>query len=152
MTLEQFLDILACTADQEWFITPEGWLRTFVEGAEPIGNELPWHWVVTAVCRLLGREYGMHDWRRAGAFLGLSERDLDALKGADQNNPVHAELRKEIERRLGLAERAEVLDRIEAQDAKVQAAMEDLKAPWQREEGKEIEQWTEYLRKGETKP
>jgi|SRR5882724_5129552 len=151
MTLDQFLDVLETTKDAGWFVSPEGYLRCFLEPPQE-GQETPWAWVASAVAHLAGRSYAIADWRRCGAFLGLSERTLEALKGADQRHPDHLQLRTELEKRLGIAETLEILTKSEEQDAAVAAVQEDLKAPWQKgDPGREEEQWTEFMRKGEVK-
>ena len=151
MTLDQFLDLLETTRDAGWFVSPEGYLRIFVKDGFTSEGEQQWDWPVSAVARLAGRDYHLVDWRKAGRFLGLSERDVEAIKGADQRHPDHAQLRLELERRLGIAETIEVLTKVEEQDAKIAAVQEDLKAPWQKDPNREYEQWSEYLQKGEVK-
>ncbi len=151
MTIEQFLILLETTKDAGWFVSPEGYLRIFVKDGFSSEGEQQWDWPVTAVARLAGRDYQLRDWRKAGAYLGLSQKDLEALKGADQRHPDYAQLRLELEQRLGIAETIEVLTKAEEQDAELAAVQESLLAPWQKEPGKDVAQWTEYLQKGEVK-
>lgn len=148
MTLEQFLDVLEAIGG-EWFVSPEGYLRQFVKNGFTSEGEQQWDWVVSAVARRAGRDFTILDWRKAGRFLSLSESDLLALKGADQRHPDHMALRLEIEKRLGLQELAQQAEAISEQDAKLKAATEELKAPWQREDGKDLQQWTDWLKKQE---
>jgi hypothetical protein len=145
MTLETFLDLLETTNDAGWFVSKEGYLRIFVADGFSSKGEQQYDWPVSAVARLAGRDYQIMEWRKAGAFLGLSQKDLDALKGADQNRPDYAVLRLELEKRLRISETFDVLDRIEEQDAKIDAVQEDLLAPWQREKGKQEQEWTDWL-------
>lgn len=148
MTLDQFLDVLEALGG-EWFVSPEGHLRQFVEGGFVSEGEQQWDWIVSAVARAAGRNYHILDWRKAGAFLKLTESDLLALKGADQRHPDHMALRLEIERRLGLQALEQAAEAIAEQDAKLKSATEDLKAPWQKEDGKDLQMWTDWLKKQE---
>ena len=146
MTLDQFLDVLEAIGG-EWFVSPEGYLRQFVQDRFQSEGEHQWDWVVSAVARKAGRNYHILDWRKAGAFLKLTESDLLALKGADQRHPDHMALRLVIERRLGLHEIEQQAVAISEQGAKLKAATEDLKADWQKEPGKEEQIWSDYLKK-----
>ncbi len=63
MTLEQFLDELEKLNDREWVITPEGWLRTFIDDTPTEGGPTPWDWMVSSVAHTAGREFSLMEWR-----------------------------------------------------------------------------------------
>lgn len=147
MTLEEFLDLLELERDRAWFVSPEGYLRAFIGDPDLDAQQWAWDWIVSAVARRQGRVYAINEWQKAGAFLGLRPSTLDALKCADQRHPNFLELRQEIEHRLGLDVKAEPEQPMTDYDRRVAEAEEDLKAPWQKEAGREEAEWTEYLKK-----
>jgi len=59
----------------------------------------------------------------------------------------YAQLRAEIEKRLGIAEEQAQTEQMAEQDAKIAEVMDDLRPSWQKDPGREMEDWTNFLKK-----
>ena len=147
MTLAQFLDELEKTANDQggtWHLTPEGFMRAFVKWRES-GQEFQHDFSITAVARLKGRDYGIAEWKKAAAFLGLPLIVAEALVKADKNDPTCQELRMEIERRVKLEEVTAARQKAQDEHEKVETLAASHKARQTNPE-EEHEQWQRYVK------